>query len=453
LEKQAEAEAAQTQWQAKVQRAERFILRWKQQSIADAFFQWRVNTRVCREEGARVQLVVSRMQNRRVYSAFNTWVDLTEKNTRKRQMLGWALGRILRPSTSGAFVAWRDAVEARKADAATEQTRWLAGIRKAERFILALRKRVLSHAFIRWRLQHQRNKIHKKRVHNVLVRLTKRVSYKAFSAWAGTTWMAKRQREMVRRAVAKISKDRVANAFFEWRNFLVAKTNFAAKVGLASRFVNALRAREQHRAFNGWRSGARKRREDVLKVAQCVLKMTRNARAAAFLEWATLCEQTKANESVSKRLMETSLRRAMNRVVSCAFTGWAGHAAERRRQRVAVGRAVAKLTRRAIDESFYDWRDAVADASRLRIVLRRSVMKLSTRLVYAAFSGWAHRARFNSRNRRLMANCVTRLSSRVASAALGGWLDAVATKRRHRTLCGKALVRLTQRTVFAAFSV
>ena len=448
-----EAEEKQVKWEGKVQRAERFILRWKQQSIADAFFQWRVNTRVCREEGARVQLVVSRMQNRRVYSAFNTWVDLTEKNTRKRQMLGWAIGRILRPSTSGAFVAWRDAVEARKADAATEQTRWLAGIRKAERFILALRKRVLSHAFIRWRLQHQRNEIHKKRVHNVLVRLTKRVSYKAFSAWAGTTWMAKRQREMVRRAVAKISKDRVANAFFEWRNFLVAKTNFAAKVGLASRFVNALRAREQHRAFNGWRSGARKRREDVLKVAQCVLKMTRNARAAAFLEWATLCEQTKANESVSKRLMETTLRRAMNRVVSCAFTGWAGHAAERRRQRVAVGRAVAKLTRRAIDESFYDWRDAVADASRLRIVLRRSVMKLSTRLVYAAFSGWAHRARFNSRNRRLMANCVTRLSSRVASAALGGWLDAVATKRRHRTLCGKALVRLTQRTVFAAFSV
>ena len=45
--------------------------RWKQQSIADAFFQWRVNTRVCREESARVQLVVSRMLNRRAFSAFN----------------------------------------------------------------------------------------------------------------------------------------------------------------------------------------------------------------------------------------------------------------------------------------------------------------------------------------------------------------------------------------------
>ena len=91
-----------------MQRAERFILRWKQQSIADAFFQWRMNTRVCREESARVQLVVSRMLNRRAFSAFNAWVDLVEENTRKRQMLAWTVGRISRPSASAAFEAWRD---------------------------------------------------------------------------------------------------------------------------------------------------------------------------------------------------------------------------------------------------------------------------------------------------------------------------------------------------------
>ena len=72
-----EAEEKQVKWEGKVQRAERFILRWKQQSIADAFFQWRMNTRVCREESARVQLVVSRMLNRRAFSAFNAWVDLS----------------------------------------------------------------------------------------------------------------------------------------------------------------------------------------------------------------------------------------------------------------------------------------------------------------------------------------------------------------------------------------
>jgi len=110
-----EAEQAQVLYEAKVKRAERFILRWKQQSIADAFFQWRINVRVCREESARLNLVVSRMLNRRAYAAFNRWLALVEENTRKRQMLAWTVGRISRPSTSAAFEAWRDMVEARKA--------------------------------------------------------------------------------------------------------------------------------------------------------------------------------------------------------------------------------------------------------------------------------------------------------------------------------------------------
>ena len=89
-----EAEQAQVLYEAKVKRAERFILRWKQQSFADAFFQWRINVRVCREESARVQLVVSRMLNRRAYAAFNRWLALVEENTRKRQMLAWTVAHL-----------------------------------------------------------------------------------------------------------------------------------------------------------------------------------------------------------------------------------------------------------------------------------------------------------------------------------------------------------------------
>jgi hypothetical protein len=135
-----EAEEAQARYEAKVKRAERFILRWKQQSLADAFFQWRINVRVCREESARLNLVVSRMLNRRAFGAFNAWVDLVEENTRKRQMLAWTVGRISRPSASAAFEAWRDLVE----KASTEKERWLAGVRKAERFMLVWRGRDFS---------------------------------------------------------------------------------------------------------------------------------------------------------------------------------------------------------------------------------------------------------------------------------------------------------------------
>jgi hypothetical protein len=434
-----------------VKRAERFILRWKQQSLADAFFQWRINVRVCREESARLNLVVSRMLNRRAYAAFNRWLALVEENTRKRQMLAWTVGRISRPSASAAFEAWRDTVDARKAKAATDQERWLADVRKAERFVLAMRKRGLSHAFIRWRLVRQRNGILRRRLTNCLTRLSKRTAYKALSTWAGATWMIKRQRALVQRALARFSRDRLANAFFEWEQRVRDKAAFAAKVGLASRFANALRSREQFRAFNRWREAARKLRADGVKVARCIQKMTRNACAVAFLEWAELVESRRRDDVATRRLMEISLRRSMNRVVYASFAGWANETSERRRRRVIVRRCVAKLARRAREEAFYDWRDAAGDAARLRLALRRSLTRLTQRVAYAAFSGWASRAKARSRQRRLLANCVTRLSTRLASAALDGWADAAAAKRRRRALCGRALTRMTQRATFAAF--
>ena len=446
-----EAEQAQVLYEAKVKRAERFILRWKQQSFADAFFQWRINVRVCREESARVQLVVSRMLNRRAYAAFNRWLALVEENTRKRQMLAWTVGRISRPSTSAAFEAWRDMVEARKAEVASEQERWLAGVRKAERFVIAMRKRGLSHAFIRWRLLRQRNGILRRRLTNCLTRLSKRTAYKALSTWAGATWVIKRQRTLVQRAVARFSRDRLANAFFEWQQRVRDKAAFAAKVGLASRFANALRSREQFRAFNRWREAARKLRADGVKVARCIQKMTRNACAVAFLEWAELVEGRRRSDIATRRLMEISLRRSMNRVVYASFAGWANETSERRRRRVIVRRCVAKLARRRREESFYEWRDAAGDAARARLALRRSLTRLTQRVIYAAFSAWASRAKDRSRQRRLLANCVTRLSTRIASAALDGWADAAAAKRRRRALCGRALTRLTQRATFAAF--
>ena len=210
-----------------------------------------------------------------------------------------------------------------------------------------MRKRGLSHAFIRWRLVRQRNGILRRRLTNCLTRLSKRTAYKALSTWAGATWMIKRQRALVQRALARFSRDRLANAFFEWEQRVRDKAAFAAKVGLASRFANALRSREQFRAFNRWREAARKLRADGVKVARCIQKMTRNACAVAFLEWAELVESRRRDDVATRRLMEISLRRSMNRVVYASFAGWANETSERIRRRVIVRRCVAKLARRA----------------------------------------------------------------------------------------------------------
>ena len=192
-----EAEQAQVLYEAKVKRAERFILRWKQQSIADAFSSG-ASTFACAAR-ARVQLVVSRMLNRRAYAAFNRWLALVEENTRKRQMLAWTVGRISRPSTSAAFEAWRDMVEARKAEVASEQERWLAGVRKAERFMLAWAKRDVSTMFIRWRMHTVECKRQRRMVSRCVARMQHRsLASSAMNRWSLATAKLQRERVIVR---------------------------------------------------------------------------------------------------------------------------------------------------------------------------------------------------------------------------------------------------------------
>ena len=171
-----------------MQRAERFILRWKQQSIADAFFQWRMNTRVCREESARVQLVVSRMLNRRAFSAFNAWVDLVEENTRKRQMLAWTVGRISRLKR---FSSVRSVARRGRGSQGGRRDRagasWQAGIRKAERFMLAWVKKDVSTAFIRWRTHTVECKRQRRVVSRCVARMTHRSVASSLNRWSLAT--------------------------------------------------------------------------------------------------------------------------------------------------------------------------------------------------------------------------------------------------------------------------
>ena len=87
-----------------------------------------------------MQLVVSRMLNRRAYAAFNRWLALVEENCASgRCWRGrWGASRV--PAPRRRPEAWRDMVEARKAEVASSKSAgWRALM--AERFMLAWAKR------------------------------------------------------------------------------------------------------------------------------------------------------------------------------------------------------------------------------------------------------------------------------------------------------------------------
>jgi hypothetical protein len=389
-----------------VKRAERFILRWKQQSLADAFFQWRINVRVCREESARLNLVVSRMLNRRAYAAFNRWLALVEENTRKRQMLAWTVGRISRPSASAAFEAWRDTVDARKAKAATEHERWLAGVRKAERFMLAWVKRDVSTMFIRWRMHTVECKRQRRIVSRCVARMQHRSLASSMNRWSLATSTLRRERVIVRRALEKLKRREMASAFYEWSDMMSDKRMYVDKVAVAERFLMAFSQRLQFRAFNRWREAARKLRTDGVKVARCIQKMTRNACASAFLDWAELVEAKRkaAREAEQAQVLyEAKVKRAE--------------------------RFILRWKQQSLADAFFQWRINVRvcreESARLNLVVSRML----NRRAYAAFNRWLALVEENTRKRQMLAWTVGRISRPSTSAAFEAWRDMVDARK------------------------
>ena len=298
-----------------------------------------------------MQLVVSRMLNRSAYSAFNVWLDLVEENSRKRQMLAWTLGRISRLSASAAFEAWRDMVEARKADAATEQERWQAGIRKAERFMLAWMKKDVSTAFIRWRSHTVVCKRQRRVVSRCVSRMTRRSVASSLNRWSLATATLRRQRLIVRRALERMQRRTLASAFVEWRRVTDGSLNWTEKLSAVGQYIGALKHREMFRAFNRWREAARKLKEDGVKVARCIQKMTRYACATVFLEWASLLLESKR----ARRVIAKFVGAMRHRDLFKAFSRWRTAARKRKVDAVKVSRCLHKMLRHHAAVAFGAW--------------------------------------------------------------------------------------------------
>ena len=61
---------------------------------------------------------------------------------------------------------------------------------------------------------------------------------------------------------------------------------------------------------------------------------------------------------------------------------------EKRRARLAVRRAVTKLTKRAMAATFERWSDVVVELRRQRVIVRRVLARVTERVKSSAFRDW-----------------------------------------------------------------
>jgi len=335
---------------------------------------------------------------------------------------------------------------------ASEQERWLAGVRKAERFILAWAKRDVSTMFIRWRVHTVECKRQRRVVSRCVARMQHRSLASSFNRWTRETAKLQRDRVVVRRALERMRRKSLASAFYEWSDLMADRRRFAEKAVTADRFVMAMRHRGAFRAFNRWRDAARKLRADGVRLARCVQKMTRNACARAFLEWAERVEAKKrAARSISRFVGAMRHRGAFR-----AFSRWRDAARKLKRDAVKVTRCLQRMRRAAFARAFLDWAELVERLRRdsLEEALEAKTAALESRetewgatsAVHASFSRWraAHVQRVSSfAGAQAAFRRVSRTRRR--AAAFRRWRGRAVTEKRARHVVSRWRRRVESR--------
>ena len=280
------------------------------------------------------------------------------------------------------------------------------------------------------------------------------MQYAAFSSWWSITIERRRHRALVRRAVARISRDAMSSTFFAWQRHISAKAVWEAKVGLSRRFLASISHQALYRAFHRWREAARKLRTLDRKVARCVHRMTRNAVANAFIEWAELVEHVTEKRRRDRLVVGRAVVRLSRRLVTEAFQEWLAcvHDAKTWTQKLVVMRRfAAAIHQRLFFKAFHKWREMAAEEKRVKFTLARSLMRLTQRLAFAAFNGWYVSARDARVARARLSRALTRLTQRRLYAAFAGWDDHARDRKRRAVLSRRFVARLSSRLQALAF--
>ena len=225
-----------------------------------------------------------------------------------------ALAKLARNLLANSFVAWYGVGSLRRGAEEEEARRWRENILKCERYVHRMSRRTLSRAFTRWETERSRMKTQRQMLRNCVARLSLnhpgRVQLVVVDHHRATApsrvGEARGREDLARRYVVDV---------FAWQRHIRAKAVWEAKVGLSRRFLASISHQALYRAFHRWREAARKLRALDRKVARCVHRMTRNAVANAFIEWAELVDHV-----TEKRRRDRYVHRMSRRTLSRAFT-------------------------------------------------------------------------------------------------------------------------------------
>ena len=448
-------------WESKVRRSERFLLAMTQKLFFRAFMRWRA----MRLESVRLKSLLrsatSRMRKRAVVACFIKWSETAVEMRRQRAIVSRALAKLARRNTQAAFYAWIDFTNDEEDRRRTEKGEWLSGVKKAERFLLAMQRRDQRRYFTVWLRRTKDLGYQRRMLANAVARMTRQRIASAFNRWAEYIAEIRRLRVIATRVAARISQRQIADAFFDWLDEVRSKSVWGSKVQLARKFAMGVHSRVLFAAFSRWREVARWVRESEVKVARSILRLQNNTLAHFFFDWNEMLDAKKASierEETETRVWTRKVQRAerfllamRNKRITLTFNTWSDRVATLTRQRRKVSAAVAKMRHRVLNAAFNGWAESAARSARHRRLAARAVRKMTRRRTTRAFGRWLHAAGEMRRKESATTRHAQRLWKRKTLAAFAGWKDSASSQSRNRRVALKVVKAATQHTMYASF--
>ena len=216
--------------------ATRVAARISQRRIAVAFFDWLDMVRSKSSWETKVQLArrfAMGVHSRVLFASFSRWREVARWVRESEVKVARSILRLQNNTLANYFFNWNEMLNAKKAAIEREERDrkvWEQKVRRAERFLLALRNKLLTAAFEGWRDRVVELTCQRRRVNAALVKMTHRVLAAAFDGWVESAARAARHRRLAARAVRKMTRRTASRAFGRW-----ARTRLARREGKARR--------------------------------------------------------------------------------------------------------------------------------------------------------------------------------------------------------------------------
>ena len=380
------------------------------------------------------RLVVYRWQNKIMHKAFHTWMDVAAEKHQVRHkarfLMATVASRIIHRELNRAIATWHEHTTAAH----------------VERLVVARwQRRAECAAFQAWAWHVNEQARQRVIASRVLMRAMKRTLHAAFEGWWMSMFVSFEQRTLIRRSLGRMMHRQLTAAFTAWLDRTQSIVDERTKVlRVANGAVMRMVQRGVCSAMSAWHGAVVLRRRQARALKHWMFCQA----AKAYNRWTIYT----AGSRWKKRMLRQALGRLANRQLSGAFLRWLEHVSELVWRQQMVAKALVRMQCRGLARAFQAWafvheQYRATDARKL-FVMNNTMMRWGNREMLAAIHAW-HEVIVQKQVLLLVGQ---RWRNRATARAWNAWAACVETRRWQRLIIGGALRRMSNRHLSSSFN-